>query len=314
MPTVTITPANGTNILRESTFQITVSADFAWQEGAYNSCEVMLTDSVGTIGRQEYPLTTLPQTFFVDLSSFEVTDTYTRDDATGIHVQVNAATGQYSFAPATARYNLISYTACGAPTSCAVDDTLSTGDVTLSWGGATGGEGNPITGYEVQRAESTNDSAWGAWGALTTTAATSLSVSPPTTPGNYYKYRVRTLGAAGSDYYSGWKESTNTLRRDHAALAGFTDSPLVVGVTPVKALHMLELQDRINTLRGFYGLSAYAFSPIDARGIAGWTTHVNELRAAFDEIGKSHEAWIAISVNCPRADVIEQLRAVVLAA
>ena len=209
------------------------------------------------------------------------------------------------------------YTACGAPTACAVNVTLSNGNVTLSWSGAKAGTSNAITGYEVQRAESTNGSTWGTWAALTTTTATSLSVAPPTTPGNYYKYRVRTRGAAGSAYYSGWKESTNKLRRDHAALAGFTDSPIVAGTTPVKALHMTELQACINTLRTFYGLSAYAFSPIDAHGIAGWTAHVNELREALDAAaaaaGKSHETWLEIPVNCPRADVMNQLRAVVLA-
>lgn len=201
--------------------------------------------------------------------------------------------------------------------ACSVNDTLSTGNVTLSWSGATAGTANAITGYEVQRCESSNGSTWGSWAALTTTTATSLSVAPPATPGNYYKYRVRTLGAAGSAYYSGWKESTNTLRRDHAALAGFTDPTLTAGVSPVKALHMTELHARVNTLRTFYGLSAYAFSPIDARGIAGWTDHVNEIRAAIEGVctssGKTHEAWISFSVNCPRADVISQLRAVVLA-
>lgn len=233
----------------------------------------------------------------------------------GINLEGKYLTSDYiSF---TAVMLVVPTTACGAPTACAVNDTLSTGNVTLSWSGATAGTANAITGYEVQRCESSNGSTWGSWAALTTTAATSLSVAPPATAGNYYKYRVRTLGAAGSAYYSGWKESTNTLRRDHAALAGFTDPTLTAGTTPVKALHMTELHARVNTLRAFYGLSAYAFSPIDARGIAGWTDHVNEIKEAIEGVctasGKTHEAWISFSVNCPRADVISQLRAVVLA-
>ena len=84
-------------------------------------------------------------------------------------------------------------------------------------------------------------------------------LAPPETAGNYYQFRVRTRGSAGSSYYSGWKTSTNTLRKGHEALEGFSDSPLTAGMT-VKALHMEELQDRVNTLRGFYGLSAYAFT------------------------------------------------------
>lgn len=220
--------------------------------------------------------------------------------------------------PAFVRSNT---TACGAPTACAVNDALSTGNVTLSWSGATAGTANAISGYEIQYRDSSNGSTWGSWSALKTVSSTatsgSLSVAPPSTAGYYRQFRVRTQGAAGSSYYSGWKESTNTLRRDHAPLAGFTDPILTAGATPVKALHMTELHDRINTLRRFYGLSDYAFSPIDARGIAGWTDHVNEIKAAIETVctasGKTHVSWIAFSVNCPRADVIEQLRAAVLA-
>ena len=214
------------------------------------------------------------------------------------------------------------YTACGAPTACAVNKTLSTGNVTLSWSGAKAGTGNAITGYEVQRAESSNGSTWGSWTTLQTVSTTatsgSLSVAPPSTAGNYYKYRVRTRGAAGSSYYSGWKESTNTLRKDHATLAGFTDATLTAGTTPIKALHMQELQARVATLRAFYGLSAYGFTNIVAgqTSLAGWTAHVLEIRAAIDEVankaGKTHAAWLAITENKPRADVIEQLRNVVL--
>lgn len=210
-------------------------------------------------------------------------------------------------------YPLIRYTVCGAPTVCKLDRTISHENAVLSWSGATAGTANAVTGYEVQRAESVDGVSFGAWATIATPTAAALSVAPPATYGNYYRFRVRTRGAAGSAYYSAWKTCANTLRRDHAPLEGFTDSPLVAGTTPVKALHMLELQSRVNTLRAFYGLSAYAFSPIDARGIAGWTDHVKEIRTALDEIGKEHDAWIDIPVNRPRADVLEQLRAVVLA-
>lgn len=212
----------------------------------------------------------------------------------------------------TVNYEL--YSACGAPTACAVSSAFATGNVTLSWNGASAGYGNAITGYEVQRCESSNGSTWGNWATLATTTATSLSVAPPSTAGNYYKYRVRTLGAAGASYYSGWKESTNTLRRDHAPLGGFTDTVLTAGVTPIKAIHMQELQARVNTLRTFYGLSAFTFTTIVAgeTSLAGWTAHVLEIRTAIDGIGKTHAAWIEIAENKPRADVMQQLRDVVL--
>lgn len=211
------------------------------------------------------------------------------------------------------------YTSCGAPTTCSTNKTLSRDNVTLSWSGAMSGQNNAISDYEIQRCESTDGKTWSGWGALTTTTATSATVAPPSTAGHYYKFRVRARGTAGASYYSGWKESTNTLRKDHDPLAGFTDSPLAAGVTQIKALHMAELQNRVNTLRTFYGLAAYGFTTITqgVTSLAGWTAHVAELRAAIDQIcsaaGKTHGTWIAFSVNCPRADVIEQLRAVVLA-
>lgn len=213
--------------------------------------------------------------------------------------------------------------ACGAPTSCSLSSTLSTGNVTLSWSGASAGTSNSITGYKIQRCESSNGSSWGSWADLTTVSSTStsasLTVSPPSTAGNYYKYRVLTMGSAGSSYYSGWFESSNSLRRDHAPLTGFTDDPLTAGTSLVKALHMQELQSRVSTLRTFYGLGTYNFTTIIAgtTSLAGWTTHVNQIRLAIEEVctasKKTHETWIPFSVNCPRADIIQQLRNVILA-
>lgn len=108
-------------------------------------------------------------------------------------------------------------TACGAPTACSVNSTLSEGNVTLSWSGASSGTANAISSYEIQYRESTNNSTWGAWTALTTVSTTatsgSASVAPPATRGNYRQFQVRTRGAAGSSYYSGWKVSTNSVRK-----------------------------------------------------------------------------------------------------
>lgn len=217
------------------------------------------------------------------------------------------------------------YTSCywSSAATCKVNKTLASDDVTLSWSGANAGIQNAIKAYEIQYRDSSNGSSWGSWTALKTVTSTatsgSTSVSPPSTAGYYRQFRVRVQGAAGSSYYSEWKTSSNMVRRDHAALASFTDPTLTAGTTPIKAVHMTELQDRVNTLRTFYGLSKYSFTTITAgtTSLAGWTTHVNQLRTAIDQVstaaGKTHEAWISFSVNCPRADVIKQLRDVVLA-
>lgn len=207
------------------------------------------------------------------------------------------------------------WTACGAPTACSVSEIISNSNATLSWAGSTDGYGNTITGYEVQRCESSDGASWGSWSALETTTGTSLSVAPSSTYGNYYKYRVRAQGSAGSSYYSGWKESTNSLRRDHAPIDAFTDPVLTAGMTPIKAIHMQEMQDRVATLRAFYGLSEYRFSTVTAgqTSLAGWTEHVNEIRAAVDDIGKAHDSWVEIGQNVPTVSVMQQLRDIILA-
>ena len=111
-------------------------------------------------------------------------------------------------------------TVCSAPTSCSVSPILSEGGVTLSWSGASGGISNAISSYEIQYSDSTDNSTWGAWLPLATvdTSATSGSVatSPPSTRGNYRRFQVRTRGTAGASYYSGWKVSTNSVRRNTA--------------------------------------------------------------------------------------------------
>lgn len=144
----------------------------------------------------------------------------------GTHFQAYKHASYYSVA-----LNYAAYTACGAPTSCSVSSTLQEGAVTLSWSGATSGIGNAISSYEIQYSESSNNSTWGSWTALTTVTTTatsgSLSVSPSSTRGYYRRYQVRTRGAAGSSYYSGWKVSSNTVRKNTLPTAptSFSASP-----------------------------------------------------------------------------------------
>ena len=118
------------------------------------------------------------------------------------------------------------YSAATPLASLAVSATLSEGNVTLSGSGAAGGTNNGISAYEIEYRESSNGSAWGAWMPLSvvSTTATSLStsVAPSATRGYYRQFRVRTRGTAGSAYYSAWKESTNSVRRNNAPTAPTT--------------------------------------------------------------------------------------------
>lgn len=96
-------------------------------------------------------------------------------------------------------------------------------------------------------------------------------------------------------------------------LLPWTDSPIVKGVTRIKAAHMTELQTNINRQREALALLAWPFTTIRAgyTSLGDWTAHVKEMRAAIDNAGVLHEGWITIDANSPTAAVIEQLRRVV---
>lgn len=202
-----------------------------------------------------------------------------------------------------------------APSSPKVSKTLSRGAVTLSWGAGSAGTNNSVTGYDVQRRLSSDGSSWGSWETVSGSpvTGTSLSVSPPDTVGSYYQYRVRTRGSAGSGYYSGWVTSTNTLRRKWDAFGAWTDVTLTARVTPIRAVHLTQIQERIATIRSFYGLSAYTFTAITARQtkIAKWATLIGELRSAIDGITTNHESWNTLEAGKPRIAHITQLRSII---
>lgn len=127
----------------------------------------------------------------------------------------------------------IPFSAAGAPSAVSLSASIAEGAVTLSWSGASSGTQNAITGYEIQYADSANGSAWGDWNALTvqqTTAtygSASLAVNP--TRGAYRRFRVRTRGAAGENYYSAWA-TTGSVRTNAipSAPSGLSASPLVL--------------------------------------------------------------------------------------
>lgn len=228
---------------------------------------------------------------------------------------ISATTGKDSgLSTAYATLTAMNPTACGAPTDCTVDSTLSLVATTLRWGGATSGVDNNISRYEIQRRSRTHKGEWGAWSAFEVTSGTSLSVSPPATAGHYYQYRVRAQGTAGETLYSDWKESTNTLRKAHKTVPAFTDQTLIVGQTDVKAIHITELQEALNNiLLPFMDENKIAFIAIDKDSDAKhWGDHVQELKAAIDSTGVSHDSWVVMQGEVT-ADVIDQIRRIVRA-
>ena len=199
---------------------------------------------------------------------------------------------------------------CSAPAECVLDGSLTYTDVVLSWSAGSDGINNPMIGYEVQRAESSDGTNWSDWTTIAEQTTNTLIVSPPAPYGNYYRYRVKTRGESLD---SAWKNCVNILRKDHQPIEEYTDSTIVVGETLVKAIHMTELQNNINMLLNFYHLTLQNLTNIISQetGLAGWTNHVNEIRNAIDFLTTSHTKWLDIPVNCPRADIIQQLRDVI---
>ena len=200
-----------------------------------------------------------------------------------------------------------------APTNIMVSKTLSDGaSVYLSWNTAEAGYNNPAGSYTVYRSESTDGSTWGTESQITSGVGdTSITITPPTTYGNYYRYKVTATGTYDGSTSSA-AYSSNTLRRDHAPIA-FAEN-ITARETNVRAQHMTELQDTIAMLLKFYGLDAQTMSTITAgtTPLSSWTGHVNEIRAAIDFLTTYHDEWLEIPVNVPRADIMNQLRNVLL--
>lgn len=108
-------------------------------------------------------------------------------------------------------------TKCTAPKILSIEPAITEKVANLYWSGASGGTGNSILNYEIQRSDSTNGANWGNWIAHDIVsrpnfASGNIQVNPPAR-GTVRRFRVRVRGTAGSTYYSDWKISSNTLRR-----------------------------------------------------------------------------------------------------
>lgn len=139
-----------------------------------------------------------------------------RANASGTTVGNKSATAGWQNITLTVDYT--AYTAVTAPTSVSLPKDTATPEETLrlSWSGANAGMNNPITGYQVYRA----DSADGAYTLLDTTANLYLDVTAPATPASYF-YKVKAIGTV-SGYDSG-------LSSVYAALAMNVTAPGVPG-------------------------------------------------------------------------------------
>jgi hypothetical protein len=64
----------------------------------------------------------------------------------------------------------------------------------------------------------------------------------------------------------------------------FTDDPLVTGVTPIKAIHLTEVRDAVNSLRAQAGLTAATWTDPTPAGSLIRAVHITELRSALTPV------------------------------
>ncbi len=132
-----------------------------------------------------------------------------------------------------------------------------------------------------------------------------------------FRFRIGTDSSIGS---LGWTVD-NFAIYSCTTPSTFTDDPLVVGTTHIKAVHITELRTRVNAIRIAEGLSAFSFTdPTLTAGVtAVKAVHVTELRTALAQ------AYTAAAITPPtytdpsiaalnvKAIHITELRAAVIA-
>lgn len=91
----------------------------------------------------------------------------------------------------------------------------------------------------------------------------------------FYNYAVRALNEAG-------EAASIDSNVDYAWVGSFTDDPLLVGETAVKASHVLELRSRINELRVIAGLSSFTYTNPVSVGSVIYVSDITDLRTALD--------------------------------
>ena len=152
----------------------------------------------------------------------------------------------------------------GPPTPAGVvASATSASNVQVSWSASTG-----ATSYQILR-----KGAGGGYGAVGTTSSTTFG-DATVTPNAAYAYAVRALDAAA--------HASPASAPDVATAKLFTDDPVALGVTSIKAAHLTELCQAVTALSATAGIGAPSFTdPILTGGVAIQAVHLQQLRAAL---------------------------------
>jgi len=148
-----------------------------------------------------------------------------------------------------------------APTGVNARATTST-QVTITWNAVTG-----ATSYQIFRR-----APGGSFTQIGTSTTTSF-VDNTASANTAYLYRVRAVNAGGASSDSASDLATTVI---------FTDDPLTVRSTRIKAVHLAELRTAVNAVRSLAGLTAFSFTDSASAGVLIKATHINQLRTALD--------------------------------
>src|SRR5687768_7110059 len=152
-----------------------------------------------------------------------------------------------------------------APTNL-IADTFSSARIDLTWTAAAGAHH-----CQVERAPDLG----GTFTVVNSNVVGTTYQDTTVTSVNAYLYRVRTADAVGN--------LSAPSGIDVATAITFTDNPLTVGTTPVKAVHMTELRQAVNAVRAAANLSAATWTdPTLSTSVPIKAVHVTELRSNLD--------------------------------
>lgn len=152
-----------------------------------------------------------------------------------------------------------------APTNL-VADTFSSTRIDLTWTAVPSAHH-----YQVERASNLGGSFTVLDSNVTTTSFSDNSV----TSVSAYLYRVRSADAVGNLSPPG--------SPDVATAITFTDTPLTIGSTLVKAQHVTELRQAVNAVRAAANLSATTWTDTTLTNLTIKAVHVQELRTNLDQ-------------------------------
>lgn len=147
-----------------------------------------------------------------------------------------------------------------------VADTFSSSRIDLMWTAAPNAHH-----YQVERAPNLG----GTFAVINSNVTTTSYTDNTVTSVNAYLYRVRSADAIGNLSQPG--------SIDVATAITFTDNPLVVGTTFVKAQHLTELRQAVNAVRAAANLASAIWTDGSLTGVDIKAVHVQELRTNLDQ-------------------------------